>query len=92
MSVKLRDFIIADDILEIIEREVSKIKMLAEPDERDIARLEKLAKTYTTVMSSTRENYKQGLFGKLDAKELDKAVDGADEAGETDDESSDPFS
>lgn len=92
MSVKLRDFIIADDILEIIEREVSKIKGVASPDERDIARLEKLAKTYTTVMSSTRENYKQGLFGKLDAKELNKAIESGDDTGESDDESGDPFS
>lgn len=92
MTVKLRDFQIADDILEIIEREVTIIKNLGKIDERDIAKLEKLAKTYTTVMSSTRENYKQGLFGKLDADELKKAIDGAEDSSETDDESSDPFS
>lgn len=92
MSVKLRDFQIADDILEIIEREVTILKQQGSVDDREIAKLEKLAKTYTTVMSSTRENYKQGLFGKLSAEELEKAIASTDDGGESDDETGDPFS
>lgn len=92
MTVKLRDFVIADDLLEIIEREVTRIKSLPVIDEREIAKMEKIAKTYAILMSSTRENMKQGLFGKLDAQELKKAIESGDDTGETDDEGGDPFS
>lgn len=91
MSVKIRDLQIGDDILVIIEREVNIIKALGALELTEIAKLERLAKTYVGIMSSTRENLKHGLFGKISAQEIDSLVEGAEESGESEDDAADPL-
>lgn len=86
MTVKIKDLQISDDALDVVYREVRRIAALQAPDEREIAKLEKLVKTYAVLMASMRENIKQGIFGKLSAEELDQAVDSADDGDETADD------
>lgn len=83
MSVKIRDFVVAENIMTIVDREVSRILSLVDPDDRDIARLERMAKTYSVLMASTRENIKHGLYGNLSGADLgDEVFDGTEEAPE----------
>lgn len=63
---------IAEDIKMIIMREISLIKDKVKLDPPDIIKLEKLAKTYSTMMGDLRENLKSGLYGKLGNKSFAK--------------------
>ena len=70
--------------MDIVDREIARIQAVPEPDDRDIIRLEKLAKVYATLMANLRENMKHAIFGKLSDKELDSGVDGADSGSDGD--------
>ena len=59
---------IAEDIKKIIMKEISLIRAKEKLDPPDIIKLEKLAKTYATMMGDLRENIKSGLYGKLGNK------------------------
>jgi hypothetical protein len=73
--MKIRELMMADDIMLIVGQEVERIKVNPDRDERDLMKLEKLARVYTIMMASTRENLKQGVFGKIDDAELESLDD-----------------
>lgn len=64
---------IAENIKTIIRDEISKLRSKAQLEEKDFVKLEKLAKTYSTMMEDLRENLKTGLYGKLGMKSLMRA-------------------
>ncbi len=76
---------IAEDIKTIIRNEITGIRAKTQLDPADILKLEKLAKTYATMMADLRENLKSGLYGKLTGESLDafndteKVVEGTKE-------------
>lgn len=77
--------------MSIVQEEVRGIKGRGkERDDRDLMKLEKLAKVYATLMASHRENIKFGVFGNLSSEQLDDPIDGPDGAGGTDDPGQDP--
>lgn len=83
--MKLLDLQISDDMLAIINEEVTRIKMAGgERTERDMLILEKAAKIYQILQSNAREAVKAGSFGLLpdadlkDSEDLQGAVDGSD--------------
>lgn len=87
--IKVKDIVISDDILTIVSEEVDRIKMLgmAGREAADLVRLEKVAKVYALMMSSTRENTKAGIYGKMsteDLEKLDAQLGGAEEADDAD--------
>lgn len=63
---------IADDINEIIAKQVKLIKKEKELDKDMAFKLEKYAKIYAVLMGSHRENLKQGILGKLTEDELEE--------------------
>lgn len=73
--MNLRDLEIADDILKIVDEEVTAIKNATSREVADIIRLEKISKIYTTLMANQREVLRSGVLGKLSLKELDKELD-----------------
>jgi len=80
MTTKIRDLVLQDDIMDAVECEVKKIRDKQKAnslEDRDVVILEKLAKIYSTVMGSHRENLKYGVYGDLE--------EGADGLGDTDD-------
>ena len=84
MSTKIRDLQIQDDIMEIIDCEVKSILARtknSQQTEKDIAVLEKLAKTYAAVMASHRQNIEYGVYGDTEAD----LKDGHNDLGDTDD-------
>ncbi len=62
---------IAEDIKEIVAKEIDIIKSKDKRDASDIMKLEKLSKTYANMMADLRENIKSGLYGKLSKESLD---------------------
>lgn len=83
MSTKIRDLQIQDDIMEIIDCEVKSILARTKQNqqtEKDIAILEKLAKTYAAVMASHRQNIEYGVYGDTD----DELKDGGDRSSDSD--------
>lgn len=79
---KLKDFQIADNILDIIYDEIQMIKRNPDRSPADIVKLEKLSKAYQIIMASNREALKSGMLGGLTPEELDRATDNADDEGE----------
>jgi len=80
--MKLRDVQIAEDIMSVIEQEVIRIKQNPNRETGDIILLERLSKTYSTIMASNRELVKSGMLGKL-------SLDEGDDSGDTEDETED---
>lgn len=79
MSSNLIELQIAEDIKEIVKREVLKLKNSPELDKTSLMALEKVTKAYTMLMADLRENVKAGLFGKLDDAQL-QAIDKSETA------------
>lgn len=79
MDIKIKDFQIADDILDIIYEEVQQLKVTKERGPSEIVRLSNLAKAYQIIMASTRENIRSGLLGKLSDEELTEEEENDDE-------------
>ncbi len=78
--MKFRDLEIADDILKIVDEEVTAIKNATSREIADIVRLEKVSKIYTTLMANQREVLKSGILGSLDlSDQSDNSGDGEDE-------------
>lgn len=75
----MRDIQIAEDIMQIIEEEILRIKQNPNREAGDIVLMEKLSKTYSVIMASNREVFKSGMLGGL---ELDDLGDGGDETGD----------
>lgn len=73
--MKLRDVQIAEDIMSIIEEEVTRIKQNPDRETGDVILLERLSKTYSVIMASNRELVKSGMLGNL---KLDQSDDGSD--------------
>jgi len=89
-DVKIRDFRISDDIMEVVDREVVRIKALKVLSNDELAKLEKITKVYGLLMSSLRENVKHNLFGRLGGEalgDLGAAEEELDEGAEADDTS-----
>lgn len=83
MATNIKDLQIQDNIMEVLDLEVKKLQALQKNnqlDERGILLLEKLAKTYATVMGSHRENLKYGLYGDVSGEE---PGDGLGDSGNT---------
>lgn len=87
--MKLLDVQVSDDILQIVNEEVTRIKAAgANRTERDALILEKMTKIYSLIQANVRENVKAGMFGNMsdedlnDAQSLESTVDGT----ESDDE------
>jgi len=80
--MNLRDLEIADDILKIVDEEVTAIKNATSREVADIIRLEKISKIYTTLMANQREVLKSGVLGSL-------KLDESDDAGGSEDDSED---
>ena len=77
-SFKIRDLQVGEDIMDIVQDEVKALKK-APMDLPAIVRLEKLAKVYSLLMSSLRENVKHNVFGRLELpEELENADDDTD--------------
>lgn len=83
--MKLLDLRIHDDILEIVDEEVTRIR--AAGDERtqaDMLVLEKATKIFTMLQANLREAMKAGSFGNMSddelnqSQDLESAVDGSD--------------
>jgi hypothetical protein len=68
--MKLRDLELANDILKIVDEEVTAIMNSTAREPSDIVKLEKLSKVYVTIMANQRELLKQGVLGKLSEEEL----------------------
>jgi hypothetical protein len=82
--MKLRDVEIAENIMDIIEEEVDRIKQNPNREVGDVVLLERLSKTYSVIMASNRELLKSGALGKLSSQELDKKLDdGGDDDEDT---------
>lgn len=81
--MKLRDVEIAENIMDIIEEEVDRIKQNPNREVGDVVLLERLSKTYSVIMASNRELLKSGALGKLSSQELDKDFDNS---GDDDDD------
>ena len=73
--MKLRDVQIAEDIMSVIEQEVTRIKENPSRETGDIILLERLSKTYSVIMASNRELVKSGMLGNLKLDESDDASD-----------------
>lgn len=87
--MKLLDIQVSDDILQIVNEEVTRIKAAgANRTERDALILEKMTKIYSLIQANVRENVKAGMFGSMsdedlnNAQSLESAIDGT----ESDDE------
>lgn len=81
--MKLIDVQISEDMLTIVNEEVTRIlRAGAERNERDMLMLEKAAKIYSLLQANTREAVKAGSFGNMsdadlkDAENLESAPDG----------------
>ena len=81
--MNLRDLEIADDILKIVDEEVTAIKNATSREVADIIRLEKISKIYTTLMANQREVLKSGVLGSL---KLDESDNGGDSEDDTEDD------
>jgi len=68
--MKLREILIAEQILEVIGEEIQKIKDLPDRDIGAIGRLEKLTKSYSVMMANAREMQKSGIYGSLSNEEI----------------------
>ena len=73
--MKLRDLEIADDILKIVDDEITAIKNTSNREASDIIKLEKITKVYVALMANSREVLRSGVLGKIDLKELDNDLD-----------------
>jgi hypothetical protein len=60
---------IAEDILDILTKQISKLKKVKEFGPGEVAYLEKYTKIYATVMSAQEKN--QDAFGKMSDEEID---------------------
>lgn len=78
--MKLRDVQIAEDIMSIIEEEVTRIKQNPDRETGDVILLERLSKTYSTIMASNRELVKSGMLGNLKLSQSDDSSDTEDDA------------
>lgn len=78
--MKLRDVQIAEDIMSIIEEEVTRIKQNPDRETGDVILLERLSKTYSTIMASNRELVKSGMLGNLKLGQSDDGSDTEDDA------------
>lgn len=88
--IKVKDLLVSDDILAIVAEEVKGIKSMGDGREiGEIIKLERLAKIYSVLMSSARENTKSGIYGKLTTEELeqlDKELSNTDDSSEPDED------
>jgi hypothetical protein len=78
--MKLRDVQIAEDIMSVIEQEVTRIKENPSRETGDIILLERLSKTYSVIMASNRELVKSGMLGNLKLDESDDTSDSENDA------------
>lgn len=62
---------IAEDLKELVKREVEKLKAKKDLDKSDFMALEKITRSYALLMSDLRESVKAGLFGDLSDEELE---------------------
>jgi phage terminase small subunit len=72
MAKKILEQKIADDIKQILEREVAKLKRKKDLEGHDAAHLEKYAKIYSIMTAAHREDMKSGAFGKMTDAELEE--------------------
>ncbi len=77
--MKLKEIMIADDIMEIVADLVAEIKA-GSRDVAELMKLEKCAKVYATIMASNRENLKAGLLGNLSDEELSNSGGGDEDS------------
>lgn len=90
-AIGIEELLIADDMMGVVREEVHILKKKGgSRDDRDLMKLEKLAKVYATLMASHRENVKFGVFGNLSGEQLDDPIDGGEGAGAGDDSGDDP--
>lgn len=72
--MKLLDMQVSDDILQIVNEEVTRIKAAgANRTERDALILEKMTKIFSMIQANTRESMKAGAFGNMSDADLDQA-------------------
>lgn len=82
--MKLLDIQVSDDILQIVNEEVVRIKAAgANRTERDALILEKMTKIFSLIQANVRENAKAGMLGNMSDSDLEQsdglesAVDGS---------------
>lgn len=79
---------IADDIKDILRREVTKLKNKEKLEGNDPTNLEKYTKIYSILMGSHREDVKHGIFGQMSEEDLEKLLEEDRSAAEVIDEAS----
>lgn len=87
--MKLLDIQVSDDILQIVNEEVTRIKEAgANRTERDALILEKMTKIYSLIQANVRENVKAGMFGNMSDEDLNDAqsLESTIDSTESDDE------
>lgn len=90
MANKLVEFEIAEDLKDIVKREVEKLKKKTVLEKDDLNALYNLSKTYTTLMSDLRETLKSGLLSYLTDDQLDKIKESASRPRKAPSKSKDP--
>lgn len=66
---------LAHDLKVLIKRAVDELKQVDEFEDKDIAKLEKLTRAYSTMMGDLRESIKHGTFGNKSDAELEQLTD-----------------
>lgn len=87
--MKLLDIQVSDDILQIVNEEVTRIKAAGtNRTERDALILEKMTKIFSLIQANVRENMKAGMFGSMSDSDLNNAesLESAVDSPESDDE------
>ena len=81
------DFEISDDILQIVNEEVTRIKLSTDRTDRDMLTLEKATKIFSMLQANTREAVKAGMFADLKDSELEQShgLESAVDSAESDD-------
>ena len=77
--MKIKDVLIAEDILEIVAHEVSVIKNTPNREIGDVVKLERLSKVFSVISAATRELVKSGMLGNLKLDESDDTSDSEDD-------------
>lgn len=72
--MKLLDIQVSDDILQIVNEEVTRIKNAGNNrTERDALILEKMTKIFSLIQANVRENAKAGMLGNMSDADLEQA-------------------
>ena len=67
---------IAEDLKELVKREVVRLRNKPELDKTDFMALEKVTKAYSLLMSDLRESVKAGIFSDVPEEMLEGLVEG----------------